>query len=297
MKRHSVFLQFIFVGLYLTSCVGTRNAGYDPARVQERLTAHVAILAADTMGGRPSGTAFERMAADYIVAEFQRMGLQPVRHPFDVPVGAGDTLHCFNLTALLDRQADSTIVIGAHYDHLGMGGAQSLELRKKGIHPGADDNASGVALLLELARSLVAEKGLRYNYLFVATSAHEIGLWGIQDLVKSPEFRRHQLKCYLNLDMVGRLHTEAHILRFSYCKEFPALRAWEALGKPAGLYIRMDESHETINDYSVVCDAGLPAISLTTGVHDDYHRISDRPDRLNYAGMKLVFDYCRAIVR
>ena len=282
--------------LLLVACTATRQHAYDPARVQERLRAHVEALAADAMGGRPPGTAFERLAADYIATEFKHMGLKAERMPFGVAPAGGDSLQCLNLMALLDRRADSTIVIGAHYDHLGMGGPQSMELRKKGIHPGADDNASGVALLLELARSLQAAKDLRYNYLFVATSAHEIGLWGVHSLLKEPRFRQHKVRLYLNFDMVGRLHHTAKTLRLSYCKDSPPPRALEELGKQHGLFIRPDETFSTVNDYSAVCEAGIPAISLTTGVHDDYHRTTDTPTRINYPGIEQVMGYVRRIV-
>lgn len=297
MQLSRFILLLLLACLLLPACTSRRTHAYDPARLRTRMEAHVYTLAADSMGGRPAGTAFERMAADYIAAEFQHMGLKVARLPFGVAPSAGDSVQCFNLMALLDRKADSTVVIGAHYDHLGMGGPQSLELRKKGIHPGADDNASGVAVMLELARSLCADKDLRYNYLFVATSAHEIGLWGIHSLLKEPSFRQHRIKLYLNLDMVGRLHPTTQTLRLSYCKAFPGLRRYEIHGKEIGLYIRLDEDHSTVNDYSAVCEAGLPAISLTTGTHDDYHRTSDRPQLLNYAGMELVWRYCREICR
>jgi hypothetical protein len=292
MKQHFLFLAILAC---LAACTSLRRA-YDPAAAQARMERDVRILAADSMGGRPAGTDYERMAADYIAAEFQRMGLKTQRLPFGVAPAGGDSMACVNLMALLDRHADSTVVIGAHYDHLGMGGPQSLEIRKKGIHPGADDNASGVAVMLELARSLTAAKTLRYNYLFVATSAHEIGLWGIHSLLKEPSFRQHRIRRYLNLDMVGRLNAQRQALRLSYCKDAPPPRDLEALGMEYGLYIRPDDEHSTVNDYSAVCEAGLPALSLTTGVHDDYHRTSDRPGLLNYPGMVLVLNYCRRLV-
>jgi len=104
-------------------------------------------------------------------------GISATLWPFVLCPPKGDSLRCHNLSALIGRKADSTIVFCAHYDHLGMGSGKSKEIVKKCIHPGADDNASGVAVLLELARQMAKDSTQnRFNYLFLFPSAHEIGL-------------------------------------------------------------------------------------------------------------------------
>jgi hypothetical protein len=269
---------------------------FDSAAVMARMKRDVSVLASDSLGGRPSGTPFEAEAAAYIREQWRHAGLASEAIPFEVRLGSDQPLNCQNLAAFLDKGRDSTVVVAAHYDHLGQGSGKSLEIRKTGIHPGADDNASGVALMLELARSLQLEKDSRYNYLFVAFSAHEIGLFGSKDFVQQPLLQKLKVKFVLNFDMVGRLSATSKTVRLSYCIGSPSPLQYVEVGKKEGLYILMDDAGTTINDYSVFCEANIPAISLTTGIHDDYHRISDIASKLNYEGMLSILALAKRIV-
>lgn len=235
------------------------------------------------------------MAADFISLQFKTAGLHPKKLSFQIEAADLPSSRSSNIFAYLNQHADSTVVVAAHYDHLGMGGSKSLEITRKGMHPGADDNASGVALMLELARGQVAQARGRYNILFVATSAHEIGLFGAKALVAQRKFSRLKIKRIINLDMIGRL-SSTQTLRLSYCESAVGLDAIVQAGRNLGLNILRDDAHETVNDMTVYCDAHLPAISLTTGLHDDYHRTTDTPDKLNYAGMGLILQFCGKIL-
>lgn len=284
--------------MLLAACRGSESARISTPddSVRERMQKDIEFLASPDMGGRPAGSEYEKMASSYLKASLKQAGLKPKGLPFRVEREGEAALDCENIFAFLDHKADSTILISAHYDHLGLGSGKSLEIRGEGIHPGADDNASGVAILLELARAMAREKKGKYNVAFVAFSAHEIGRYGVQDFLKNPLLNQQKWKLCLNLDMVGRLNERSNTLKLSVCQQFPGLFRLENLGTEAGLKIRPDLEGEVENDYSILCEAGLPAISLTTGIHDDYHRRGDTPAKINYAGMEKILGYCRLIM-
>ena len=162
----------------------------------------VVYLASDDLQGRETGTEGERMAAEYIASRFMEMGLSSYGqknnkkkevlgnyfHKFDfkhssnphAAAGEGSSKGGTNVVAYLDNGAVTTVIIGAHYDHLGMGGFGSRFTGGKAIHNGADDNASGVASLLYLAEKLKNSKLNNNNYLFLAFSGEEFGLFWFQ---------------------------------------------------------------------------------------------------------------------
>ena len=190
------FLPILVFALLVGSCDG-------PPSDESLLTSlkkDIGFLAADERGGRAIGTDGEQQAAEYLAEEFETLGLQPMgtdgffqeftvskpSNPHEEAVvgtdGAGITGR--NVIAYLDKKADKTIVIGAHFDHLGMGGQGSLHRGDSAIHNGADDNASGTAALLALAKIFKYET-LKSNLLFVAFSGEENGLWGSNYFVKN----------------------------------------------------------------------------------------------------------------
>lgn len=265
---------------------------WDASQSLQRMKTDVFALSADSMGGRPPGTDFETRAARYISLQWEAMGIKPQFQSFQY-AHKSILQKSRNIIAYLDFGADSTVLIGAHYDHLGDGGEKSLEIRNTGLHPGADDNASGVALLLELGRWLASQRERKYNYAFVAFSAHEIGLYGSKALAESPTLKEWKVAWMLNFDMVGRL-SSARILRMSFCPDFPHLPMMDT--PPGDLHIRPDVDFETYNDYSSFCEAGYPALSLTTGIHADYHRMSDTPDKINYEGLVMVLEFVKRMI-
>ena len=171
-------------GLFISTALSAQQ--FDEARI----LSHIKILADDSLQGRGTGTEGEKMAADYISKTYKSLKLKPVGktksylQPFEFKRGThgeGESGTAHNVVGFLDNKAQYTIVIGAHYDHLGIGEqGNSLDANPAGkIHNGADDNASGVAGVLELARYFSTNKiKEKYNFVFICFSGEEMGLFG-----------------------------------------------------------------------------------------------------------------------
>ncbi|MCK6546410.1 M20/M25/M40 family metallo-hydrolase [Myxococcota bacterium] len=189
------------------------------------------------------------------------------------------------------------IVIGAHYDHLGLGGRSSLAPDKNEPHLGADDNASGTAALVEIARALVAKKDeLRREVYFVAFSAEESGVLGSSHIVKKPPkaFRIKDAIAMLNLDMVGRMRSnQLTILGGESAAE------WSELVQPACQAARVSCTTTGDgfgpSDHTPFYAAGTPVLHFFTGSHSDYHKPSDRADRLNAIGTAKTAEITAAL--
>ena len=179
----------------------------------------VKFLSSDDLEGRKSGTIGEKKAYSYIIKRFEELGLLPkgednYKQAFSVsknkikysdlntPIFFDSLVYATNVIAYKDNSALKTIVIGAHYDHIGYGFESSLTPDLNIVHNGADDNASGVALLLYLAEII---NNKNYNYLYIAFSGEEEGLWGSSYFTKNPTIDLNTVSCMINLDMVGRL--------------------------------------------------------------------------------------------
>lgn len=185
---------------------------------------------------------------------------------------------------------EETIVIGAHFDHLGWGGEGSLAPGVKEIHNGADDNASGTAGLLELARRFAArETPLPRRLVFIAFNGEERGLLGAHHYVDNPLFPLEQTVAMLNMDMIGRL-TEDKLTIFgtgtsSVWEPYLA----EALEDSAFVITRKPEGFGP-SDHSAFYGKKVPVLHFFTGIHDDYHRPSDTWDKLNLSGIEQIVD-------
>jgi hypothetical protein len=192
--------------------------------------------------------------------------------------------------------AAGTIVAGAHYDHLGLGMVGSLDPAPDGkIHHGADDNASGVAALLELARRLKTGTPRARSVTFVAFGAEEEGALGSSYFVKNPPVPLERIAAMVNMDMVGRMRDDGldvHGVGTS--------SAWKPLveeaDKSAGLKLRLHEGGFGPSDHNPFYVAGRPVLFVFTGVHADYHRPSDTADKINAAGIAKVVELMGAIV-
>lgn len=193
------------------------------------------------------------------------------------------------------------IVLGAHYDHLGRGGEGSLAAREGEIHHGADDNASGTAGLLELARLLTAEKEkMRRTVVFVAFGGEEEGLIGSSYYVQNPPLFPAQTVAMLNMDMIGRLRNGA--LNVGGVGTAAELRAIvEELNKgaspgPERFALRLSEDGFGPSDHSSFYARRVPVLFFFTGSHEDYHKPSDTADRVNYEGEAEILRLVRDIV-
>ena len=184
--------------------------------------------------------------------------------------------------------ADETIVIGAHYDHLGFGGAGSLMPSSNDIHNGADDNASGTTSLLEVARQLV-EKRLspRRRLAFIAFTGEERGLLGSAHYIHHPLIPLEKTVAMLNLDMVGRL-TEEKLIVYGAgtAPEFDPLI--DRLAQQGGFQLTKHPEGMGPSDHQSFYLAKVPALHFFTGTHSDYHRPSDDYDKINIPGMRRI---------
>lgn len=278
----------------------------------------VFALADDTLNGRQTGTEGELQAAQYIEERFKEIGLVPKGHkdtytqtfsfkPSSNPheqaeftgLKGDSTLTGTNVVAFLDNNAETTVVIGAHYDHLGMGGEGSLYREEKpAIHNGADDNASGVAVMLDLAETLVDTKNTeskKQNYLFIAFSGEEMGLLGSNYFVKNSTVPLETISYMMNMDMVGRLNAENTIAVHGVGTS-PIFKQALFANNNDTLNIAEHDSGIGPSDHTSFYLADIPVLHFFTGQHEDYHKPSDDPEKLNYEGMQKISAYIFAII-
>ncbi len=259
---------------------------------EERLVKHVQYLASDALEGRGTGTKGERKAGKYIAKQFKKIGLQPY-------AGARDFHQAFTVRILgfLDNKQPYTIIIGAHYDHLGKGdqGSSLAEDPEGKVHNGADDNASGVAAMLELARYYSSNpKKENYNFLFVAFSGEELGLLGSKYV--ADKLRAEEMNVMINLDMIGR-YREDKGLTIGGIGSSTALEKWgPELGMCMELKYSLDSSGMGPSDHASFYLKDIPVLFLFTGAHEDYHKPEDDAEKLNYKGMKLISNYVIQLV-
>jgi Zn-dependent M28 family amino/carboxypeptidase len=190
------------------------------------------------------------------------------------------------------------VVIGAHYDHLGYGedGNSMLRNGEKLIHNGADDNASGTAALVELARLLKKSKATRQNYLFIAFSGEELGLYGSKYYVEHPTVSISDINYMINMDMVGRLNDSSRTVTIGGFGTSPAWNSLLTAARNPGFRVKYDSSGTGPSDHTSFYRKDIPVLFFFTGLHTDYHRPSDDADRINYTGELLIVRYIQAVV-
>lgn len=205
-----------------------------------------------------------------------------------------------NLAAYIDNGAPYTVVLGAHYDHLGYGedhnSLHANAAKEHKIHHGADDNASGTAALLEMAGRIKGNKKLRhFNYLFINFSGEELGLYGSKAFVKAEGLDSNKIAYMLNMDMVGRLNDSTHALTLGGVGTSPS---WVNAVSMAGSDFKLvlDSAGVGPSDHTSFYNAGIPVLFFFTGTHKDYHKPSDMANLINYNGELLVLNYVSRIV-
>jgi hypothetical protein len=190
---------------------------------------------------------------------------------------------------------DEVIVIGAHYDHLGYGEVGSLAPEPGDIHPGADDNASGTAAIMELARLLAQNRDrLKRSVLVIAFSAEEEGLLGAEYFLQNPTVPRENIVAMLNLDMVGRMSNN----RVSVSGVGTAAE-WEGILKTANtesLNLQLSQSASGGSDHMPFMRREIPVLFFFTGMHPDYHRPSDTWEKINYEGQAQIVALAERVV-
>jgi len=281
----------------------------DPAAYvnEPELKKHLSFLASDDLKGRLAGSKEEQKAANYLGEQFKKMGLKPYQgKSFAIPfeynykLNPNDSINpqevkikAQNVVAYLDNKASKTIVIGAHYDHLGLNEhGNSTSMNSKGeIHNGADDNASGVAGVLELARQFSQNKSLeKANYIFALFSAEEDGLIGSKALAEMIKTNTPNVVAMLNMDMIGRLNTSKDLVvgGTGTCPDFPEM---VERNKPAGFHITMDASGTGPTDHTSFYLQDIAVLNFFTGTHNDYHKPTDDEAKINYYGVKNIIEY------
>ena len=295
MKRLLIALIFISI----LAC----KQEYTP---KNKIHEDVAFLADDKLEGRQTGTEGEKAAAEYIANRFSDLGLspkgtdnyfqeftfKPKTDPHQVvkyTIKDGDSaITGTNIIGYIDNKATKTVVIGAHYDHLGFGAEGSLYRGEKAIHNGADDNASGVAILLNLASKL-KKTNTSNNYLFISFSGEEMGLIGSNYFVKNATISVDSINYMINMDMVGRLKKDSALAVYGVGTT-PIFKQtliahndkFKLISKESGVG-PSDHTSFYLND--------IPVLHFFTGQHEDYHKPSDDSDKLNYPGMETISNY------
>lgn len=204
-----------------------------------------------------------------------------------------------NVIGYLDNGAPSTIIIGAHYDHLGFGeDGNSMERNgQKGIHNGADDNASGTAAMIELARLLKQSKNKKSNYLFIAFSAEELGLNGSKYFTENSPIDLKTVNYMINLDMVGRMNDSSRMVTVG---GFGTSPVWSEilpqLDRKLPFKIRIDSSGTGPSDHTSFYRKDIPVLFFFTGLHSDYHRPSDDANKINYVGELQIIKYIASVI-
>ncbi len=315
----------------------------DAAISEDDLRLHLETLASNATRGRLTGSMGEELASIYVARRFQDLGLSAfsgadsglelsaqgetmalvVRSEGNIQTfsfnakPAGDSSELkgtgHNVIAVLRSTSKDklpAIVLGAHIDHLGTFGgsfSRSASANKKRIHHGADDNASGVATLLEVAEYLADMKSrgkleTKRDIIFCAWSGEELGLLGsdfftttLWEAAGKPESIADKFGAYVNMDMVGRLTKKLTIQGVGSSAVWR--REIEKRNAPVGLNIALNDDVKLPTDTTSFYKRGVPILAIFTGAHTDYHRHTDTADKINYAGMKKIGRFVGLMVR
>jgi hypothetical protein len=289
-----------------------------PAADVARMKADIEWLAAPEREGRGAGSRGLDAAANYIAERFRHLGLSPLApatpgndryfQPFTMTGETGDELQASNVIGVLPGANPSlngqAVVVSAHYDHLGFGWPDARAGAKGQLHPGADDNASGVAVMLEVAR-LMADARAERSVIFAAFAGEEEGLRGSRHYVKAAQapgapFALSGHIADLNLDTVGRLGDgKVTIFGAGSARELPFI--FMGASAVTGIPTQVVTLAVDASDHTAFVEAGIPAVQLFASAANDYHRPSDTADKIDYTGtvkvaaiVKEAIDYLAA---
>ncbi len=278
---------------------------------KKKIHQDIAYLASDKLKGRGTSSPEEKLAAEYIADEFKKAGLTALNggylktfsfkknpNPHDTALANVVERSGYNVVGFLDNKAPFTIVIGAHYDHLGLGhDHNSLDANPDGkIHNGADDNASGTAGVMELARYF-SSNGVKesYNFLFLCFSGEELGLLGSKKWCESPDIPLNSIHFMLNMDMIGRLNDSTKKVVIYGVGTSPVFVPLIDSLK-SSLVIKKDSSGIGPSDQTSFYLKDIPVLHFFTGQHSDYHKPSDDVEKINVKGEVLVLQYIANLI-
>jgi aminopeptidase N len=279
-----------------------RNALADlpPVFSQKALMAHVEYLASPKLEGRQLGTEGATAAATYIAERFRAIGLEPggdgasyfQKFSVDFHLKAEGTNVIGILRGSNAAWRDQSAILSAHFDHLGLGKPIAHEGDAGKLHPGADDNASGVAVMLELARALKVSGPPSRTIIFIAFGGEEWGLQGSAHYAEHPWLPLEQVMGVINLDMVGRLgNDKISVLGTGTASEWQHI--FRGAGFVTGVENRLIPDLRESSDQMSFIRKNVPAIQLFTNAHADYHRPTDTADKIDAAGLVKVAAFAR----
>ena len=304
-------LFLFFTPIILIACEAPQKNTTDIRA--EDIKAHVSFLASDSLAGREAGTAYEAIAANYIADRLRDYGLEPagdndtffqefvintaiLNNPHASEDSEGEKRLAKNVVALLPGiiDSDEIIVVGAHYDHLGMGDFGSLYRGDtKRIHNGADDNASGTAGVLELAEYFGANRP-QTSILFIAFSGEEMGLLGSQHYVDNPTVDISNALAMINMDMIGRLSdNRLMIFGTGTADDWPDILE-TANTETLDLDLVADGTGSS--DHTSFYYKNIPSLHYFTDTHSDYHRPSDDVEYVNEEGEAKVLEHIVRVI-
>jgi hypothetical protein len=282
-------------------------ANLAPVFSEERMLSHVQNLANEEMQGRGLGSEGLDKAADYIAAEFKKAGLKPGGNENSYFQSWQETggiknkdVTLRNVIGIIPGKKPEfegqSVVVCAHYDHLGLGWPDIRKGNEGKIHYGADDNASGVSVLLELANLFVQGAQPDRTIIFIALSGEESGLRGSKYYVKnSKKYPANKIIGVLNLDTVGRLgENKMLILNSSSASEWKHIAM--GVGFVTGLGYELVSEDLDASDQVSFIKAGVPAIQLFSGPNRDYHRPTDQVEKIDPAGMVKIATFSREVI-
>ena len=288
------------------------NYYFSLAQVSEKnLMKHIEVLASDSLQGRLVGTVGEKMSAVYIQNQFEKLSIKPLPNynyiqnftfnyqlnPHSKRINS-KSITGKNVVAFIDNKAKYTFVIGAHYDHLGHNEYNlSTAVNSKGlIHNGADDNASGVAAVLELAR-IYSKNNITesVNLIFACFSGEELGLMGSKAIAKIIKKEYPNTSLMLNFDMIGRMDSNNN-LNIGGIGTSPSFNSILKNKKPDYINITIDSSGVGPSDHSSFYYKDVPVLFFFTGLHSDYHKPSDDIENINLPKMATIINYTKSII-
>ena len=280
MKR--IFILLLSTVLAVAASAQTRS---------ERLAEYVYYFASDSLKGREAGSADAAKARDYIVERYKECGLKPLSAGSYLVPFKRDGKEYTDVVAVIEGNSlkDEYIVLGAHYDHLGV---------KKGqIYPGADDNASGSAAIIEIARELSARRGeLQRSVIIAAFDAEEIGLYGSTYLADYLDalVGLDNIKLMMSVDMVGRYSTGGGLTLegIATIKDGKKLAGRVAAEHAIKIKTKnFETSIMTATDTEAFAKKKVPTLAVSTGLHPQYHKPTDKADLIDYEGLDKVSGY------
>ena len=273
----------------------------------EDFKARVGYLASDKLGGRSAGSKGDLLARDYMIDLFETSASVTIQE-FEVITNrrTNDTATTFNVIGVLPGNdpilKDEYVIIGGHYDTT-PNPPKARKLFSDNINNGADDNASGTAMVLELFEKYASTKSHKRTLVFILFGGEELGLLGSKHYAENPTLDLGKVQLMVNLDMVGRLDEEKNVYLGGVPTAYGLSETLQPLLDTSGLKITSYEhtasgvrSLFSRSDHYNFYKKNIPSLFFFTGIHQDYHSPRDEADLVNYEGLKLISDLAEKVI-